>query len=134
MSLLILTQKVDSSDPLLGFFHRWIEEFARYQDSITVICLEEGHHKLPANVRIFSLGKEKHRSRSAYVLMFYKHIWRERKKYDSVFVHMNQEYILATGWLWFASANHRNVEGLNGTPSLPATFLCVRGAARPGGG
>ena len=59
MRLLIVTQKVDREDDLLGFFHQWIIEFAKHCESVTVICLEEGSHRLPSNVRVFSLGKER---------------------------------------------------------------------------
>ena len=55
--LLITTQAVDLDDPVLGFFHRWIEEFAKHCESISVICLKEGRHDLPDNVHVYSLGK-----------------------------------------------------------------------------
>lgn len=29
VKLLIITQKIDINDPILGFFHKWIEEFAK---------------------------------------------------------------------------------------------------------
>ena len=58
MKLLIITQTVDINDQILGFFHRWVEEFAKHCEQITVICLEKGIHDLPQNVRVFSLGKE----------------------------------------------------------------------------
>ena len=109
MKLLILTQKIDRTDPILGFFHRWVEEFAKHCKSVTIICLQEGEHNLPQNVRVLSLGKGKVKSQKSkvkgleklkYVFNFYKHIWRERKNYDTVFVHMNQEYVLLGGLLW----------------------------------
>lgn len=100
MRLLILTQKVDSDDPILGFFHRWIEEFAKHCEQVTVIALGVGKYNLPKNVRVFSLGKERGVSRLGYVLNFYRLIWHERKNYDVVFVHMNQEYVLLGGVLW----------------------------------
>src|SRR3989344_7209303 len=56
-ALLILTQKVDRDDPVLGFFHGWLVEFARRFERITVVCLEEGVHSLPKNVEVLSLGK-----------------------------------------------------------------------------
>lgn len=100
MKLLIFTQKVNKEDPVLGFFHRWLVEFSKKFEKITVICLEEGRHNLPLNVRVLSLGKEKGYSRIHYILHFYTYIWRERKNYDAVFVHMNQEYVLL-GWkIW----------------------------------
>ena len=59
MRLLIVTQKVDRDDDLLGFFHQWICEFAKHCEFVTVICLKKGEYVLPANVRVFSLGKER---------------------------------------------------------------------------
>ena len=100
MRLLIITQKVDKNDPVLSFFHRWIEEFATYYNKITVICLEKGMYDLPKNVKVLSLGKERKRSNVRYIAQFYKYIWQERKNYNSVFVHMNQEYVVLGGLLW----------------------------------
>lgn len=109
MRLLITTQKVDSSDNVLGFFYHWLLEFSRHVESLTVICLEEGVHSLPNNVRVLSLGKKRYKlqttdyklqKRLLYVLNFYKHIWRHKNEYDAVFVHMNPEYVALGGFLW----------------------------------
>jgi glycosyltransferase involved in cell wall biosynthesis len=100
MRLLILTQKVDKNDPILGFFHRWVEEFAKNCEVVIVICLEKGEYHLPENVQVFSLGKERGISRFKYVRNFYKYIIKEKENYDSVFVHMNQEYVILGGLLW----------------------------------
>ncbi|MES2213796.1 MAG: glycosyltransferase [Patescibacteria group bacterium] len=100
MRLLICTQKIDQQDPILGFFHSWVEEFAKLCDQVTVVCLEEGEHHLPRNVRVFSLGKDKGRTRLGYLRNFYKFIWKTRKEYDTVFVHMNPEYVILGGLLW----------------------------------
>src|SRR3989344_4417315 len=102
MRLLVVTQKVDKKDPVLGFFHRWIEEFATRLDFITGICLETGEYSLPKNVKVLSLGKKQNvqsraLDRFVYIFRFYKYIWQERANYDSVFVHMNQEYVIL-GW------------------------------------
>jgi len=108
-NLLIITQKVDQKDSVLGFFHLWIEEFARRFSKITVICLEKGEVDLPENVKVFSLGKEKfliHNSRFIiltklkYIWNFYKFVFKFRHEYDSVFIHMNQEYALLGGIVW----------------------------------
>ena len=100
MKLLITTQTMDERDPVLGFFVRWIEEFAKHVGHIEVICLTEGTYKLPANVCVHSLGKEKGVSRVKYILNFYRYIWRLRHDYDTVFVHMNPEYVVLGGFFW----------------------------------
>ena len=101
MRLLLITQIVDTSDTYLGFFHRWIEHLAHYFESIEVICLYEGTHALPENVRVHSLGKEKGKRRGLmYALRFFKVLWKLRCSYDAVFVHMNEEYVLLGGFVW----------------------------------
>ncbi|MES2059983.1 MAG: glycosyltransferase family 4 protein [Patescibacteria group bacterium] len=101
MKILVLTQKMDRDDPGLGFFHDWIEKFASRFEFITVICLYKGKCELPTNVKVLSLGKEGGESHIKYLYRFYKYIWRERKNYDAVFVHMNQEYVIL-GWkVWW---------------------------------
>lgn len=100
MRLLIVTQIVDTEDSYLGFFVRWIEEFAKHVEQLEVICLKEGKHAFPANVRVYSLGKEAGASRIKYILNFYRYVWRLRHDYDAVFVHMNPEYVVLGGLFW----------------------------------
>lgn len=101
MRLLIVTQAVDREDRFLGFFHAWIDEFAKHAEQVTVICLREGSHSLPDNVMVRSLGKETGSgSKLLYSLRFIRLIWSLRTEYDSVFVHMNEEYLLLGGALW----------------------------------
>ncbi|MBU1612837.1 glycosyltransferase [Patescibacteria group bacterium] len=100
MKLLIITQKVDINDPILGFFHRWLEEFAKQCEKIIVICLEKGEQHLPGNVMVLSLGKEDGENKLKYLWRFYKFIRQERKKYDAVFIHMNQIYVILGCFFW----------------------------------
>jgi glycosyltransferase involved in cell wall biosynthesis len=101
MKLLIVTQTVDTEDSYLGFFTRWIEEFAKYAEQVEVICLTEGKHTLPANVHVHSLGKERGSvSRFTYAQRFLSLIWSLRHDYDTVFVHMNPEYVVLGGVWW----------------------------------
>ncbi len=100
MKLLIVTQKIDRQDPVLGFFHGWVEEFAKKVEKVSVICLEKGEFNFPSNVSVFSLGKEKGHTRLSYIISFYKLIWDLRSEYEIVFVHMNQEYVLLAGDMW----------------------------------
>lgn len=101
MKLLIVTQAVDLDDPILGFFHRWIEEFAKHVEHVEVVCLKEGKHDFPKNVSVHSLGKEKRTASSVvYTIRFLELIWRLRHSYDAVFVHMNPEYVALGGFVW----------------------------------
>lgn len=100
VKLLIVTQKVDMNDGVLGFFHGWISEFARRASSVTVICLFKGNYKLPDNVKVLSLGKEDRQSRITYTARFFQYIVRERNNYDVVFVHMNPIYVVLGGVVW----------------------------------
>ena len=97
MKLLITTQAVDRDDPILGFFHRWIEEFAGQCEQVTVICLREGNHALPANVRVQVLGGG---GKIGRAFTFLRLSWGLRKEYDRVLVHMNPEYIVLAGAFW----------------------------------
>ena len=110
MRLLIITQKIDINDDVLGFMHGWIAEFAKHCDKVTAVCLEKGEYDLPENVKVLSLGKENKLritnyelrilKRIRFVYNFYKYIWKERNNYDKAFVHMNDEYVVLGGLLW----------------------------------
>lgn len=113
MRLLIVTQVVDTQNPVLGFFHGWIAALAARVEQVEVICLYKGVYELPDNVRVHSLGKEalQHATKGrgvgrrvllpfTYAWRFLKLAWRLRTGYDTVFVHMNEEYPLIAGWLW----------------------------------
>ncbi|MEK7596631.1 MAG: glycosyltransferase family 4 protein [Patescibacteria group bacterium] len=100
MRLLFFTQALDTDDPILSVYARWVSEFSRHFEFITVVCLKVGEYSLPKNIRAFSLGKESGESRLKYIWNFYYFIFKERKGDDAVFVHMNQEYILLGGLFW----------------------------------
>ena len=105
MKLLITTQALDSRDSNLGFFHRWVEEFAAHCEKVIVICLREGAHVLPENVTVHSLGKQDTRpsnmmQKLLYAIRFRRYIAKYKNDYDAVFVHMNPEYVLLGGARW----------------------------------
>ena len=88
-SLLIITQRVDSGDQLLGFFVSWIRLFARRFDAVTVICQSAGTYEFPPNVSVVSLGKADGAGKLSQLIRFYCLLWTLRDRYDAVFVHMN---------------------------------------------
>lgn len=100
MRLLICTQKIDRNDPILGFFHLWVEELSKHYEKVSVVCLGKGNFDLPKNVSVYSLGKESGKSRIKYLYNFYRLIFKLRNDYDTVFVHMNPEYVCLGGLVW----------------------------------
>ena len=109
--LLLVTQKINLDDSVLGVYHRWVDELAKKFDHIDVICLYRGRSSLPLNVAIYSLGKERlahtdtHAlarglTRIKYIFRFFNLIWRLRGDYNRVLVHMNPEYMLMAGLIW----------------------------------
>ncbi|OGH72440.1 MAG: hypothetical protein A2921_04100 [Candidatus Magasanikbacteria bacterium RIFCSPLOWO2_01_FULL_43_20b] len=108
MKLLVITQKVNKNDSNLGFFHEWLLRLAGQVEKLTIICLEKGEYNLPDNVQVLSLGKNikyqisniKFICQLKYLFRFYKYIWKFRKEYDAVFVHMNPEYCILGGVFW----------------------------------
>ena len=98
MKLLVFTQALDRNDPVLSAYHRLVAEIARNFDSVTVVCLKKGDFDMPSNVQVLSLGKEEGESRLKYLKRFFRYIFTQ--KYEAVFVHMNQEYVLLGGLYW----------------------------------
>lgn len=100
MKLLIITQKVHRNDPILGFFHRWLQEFAKHCEQVTVIGQLVGEYDLPGNVHVLSLYKEKGLSKFQQILRFWKLIIAHRSEYDAVLVHMTPVWIDLGAPLW----------------------------------
>lgn len=99
--LLIITQKVDQNDQLLGFFIDWLGEFAGRFERVSILCLEKGDFTLPGNAAVYSLGKDKGHGKLKQLFTFYKYCWNLRQEYDVVFVHMNPIWVIL-GWkTWF---------------------------------
>jgi len=100
MKMLIITQAVDKNHPVLGFFHRWIEGFAKHVEHVHVIALQTGEYNLPKNVTVHSLGKENGKGKIQIIFNYYSLPFKLRREYGAVFVHMNPEYIVLAGWWW----------------------------------
>ncbi|MCC6405328.1 MAG: glycosyltransferase family 4 protein [Candidatus Yanofskybacteria bacterium] len=94
-NLLIICQKVDEGDDLLGFFASWIREFAAHTTRVTVIALGVGAADMPANVQVHSLGKERGVPRWKRWWDFVRLLRREVPRHDAVFCHMSPVFALA---------------------------------------
>ena len=90
MRLLLFNLATDATDPVLGFGSVWIRELARHCESIDVISMYRGAVDLPANVRVFSAGREHGWSKARRLAQFYRHLtWLlATRRYDVCFAHM----------------------------------------------
>ncbi len=118
MKVLMITQKVDLDDDLLGFTHTWVRALAERVTHLHVLALSVERHDLPENVTLYSMGKE----RGAGWLRRFSNFTRVvaplvlQQRVNVVFVHMCPIYaILAAPWtklaqvpmvLWFT---HKSV-------------------------
>ncbi len=109
MKLLIVTQKVDTNDQLLGFFVAWIKRFSAKFDSVLVVCLQKGTYDLPANVRVVDLGKDRGLSKVVWVWNFYRTIIGMSDQYDTVLVHMNPIWMVLGGLIWILMGKFRGL-------------------------
>jgi len=115
-NLLIITQKVDANDDLLGFFPAWIGEFARHYEHVSVIALGAGETRLPSNVTVYSLGKERGNSKFFRLITFYKLLFTLVPKSNAIFAHMSPIFAIAAWpftkfWhkrlvLWYLHRSH----------------------------
>jgi glycosyltransferase involved in cell wall biosynthesis len=90
----MITQKVDSTDPLLAFTIDWIRALAARVDRIEVLCLEQHDAILPENVRVWSMGKERSVGRIQELRNFYRVLNSVIRETDVVFSHMVARYAL----------------------------------------
>ncbi len=128
MRVVMLVQKIDAADWLLGFTIPWIRELAARVESVDVITLEQCAADLPANVRVYSLGKERGTSRLQQLITFERTIARLAGLADVIFGHLTPRYTwLAAPFatlhrvpqcLWYT---HRHVG-----PELRMALACVR--------
>ncbi len=95
-NLLIITQKIDEADDLLGFFVDWVREFSKKFEHVYVITLAKGTYDLPNNVSVYSLGKEKNSSTISRILNFYTYLFRLVPCSSGIFAHMSPVFVLAS--------------------------------------
>ena len=90
MRLLLFNLMTDERDPVLGFACGWIRRLAAQCETVDVVTMYRGAYDLPANVRVFSAGRERGLSKAARVANFYRLLWRllTTRRYDACFAHM----------------------------------------------
>jgi glycosyltransferase involved in cell wall biosynthesis len=128
MKLLIVTQTLDSKHSVLGFFVRWVLEFSKQCEQVTVFCLDKGEDVFPSNVEVVPISRTWHGLKIWPLILAYR-VLVYRKKYTHVFAHMNPEYIISAGIIWRLLGKKISLWYAHGTVSLRlkiATAFCHR--------
>ena len=96
MRVLLITQEIDENSALLGVTLTWIRHLAPKVDHVAVLALSVGAANLPANVSLYSMGKERSANKLFLLKNFYRHLWGllRRREVDVVFVHMVPRYAI----------------------------------------
>jgi glycosyltransferase involved in cell wall biosynthesis len=103
MRLLMITQKLDPADPILAFTVTWVRHLAARVAHLHVLCLEAplAASALPANVTVWSMGKDRGVGRAQQLIAFCQTVWRLAPQLDAVFSHMVPRYAyLAAPLVW----------------------------------
>ena len=95
MRILILVQKFDPNDSILGFLYTWFVKIARQIDELYIVTFEQRYTAFPKNTQVYSFGRELgyHKIRQLY--NFNKTISEIllKRKVDLAFVLMCPEYV-----------------------------------------
>ena len=96
MRVLMITQKVDLDDDILGFTHTWVNKLAERVERLYVLALAVGRHSLRDNVELFSMGKERGKGKLERLVNFNRVVARLvlGRKVDAIFIHMCPRYAI----------------------------------------
>ncbi len=97
MRVLIITQKIDENDNILGFFCSWLKKLAKRLDKIYVLALEGREVNLAENINLYYLNKENGNTGLIRRFLKFNQVLANlclSKKIDIVFAHMCPEYAI----------------------------------------
>ena len=88
LKLLMIVQILDSNDSVFGFLNDWILELNKNVKNLYIVTLFKGTCNLNGDIEVFSLGKEKKKSKFRYILNLYRIVipLARKKKINGIFV------------------------------------------------
>jgi len=112
MRLLIVTNKYDASDDLLGFLPGWIRALTTHGAHVTVITQFGADRPATPGVRTVVIPKRAYPNPLVRVMKFWRILWSMRREYDRVLFIMNPMWVIAASpvtlplrkpmFLWYA--------------------------------
>lgn len=101
LNVLWFNLAVDEEHPTQGFAVNWIRTAAGHPrvDRIYVVTMRRGSYRLPANVHVYSVGKEKGYSEPRRALEFYRILTSilSKERVDAAFCHMIPIFAVLSG-------------------------------------
>jgi len=92
--LVFITQAYTPAETILGVTHDWVRALAARCAGVDVLALQGSQEGAPANVRVYSLGKERGFGRGAQAASFYRALACVLPKAGAVLAHMVPRYAL----------------------------------------
>ena len=112
MKLLIVTNKYDAGDDLLGFLPGRVEALAMRGVHVTIITQSAGSHRISRDIRVIEIPKRRYPSPLTRSVKFWWALWRTRRAYDRILFIMNPAWVIAAApvtlplrkpmFLWYA--------------------------------
>lgn len=96
MKLLIYTPSVDAKNSIFGFMVNWLNEFRKQTDGLVVLSREVVVDGLAPDVTAYAVGFPWFKR----IINIWKYAYRERDKYDTVFIHMTPQVAIVGCVLW----------------------------------
>lgn len=95
LKLLMITQRVDPEDSVVGFAYVWINELRKHLKKVIVLCLKRSERVAIEGVEIYEI-KKRGGGRVAVFLNFVKYCWRAvfNEKVNGILVHQCPIYVL----------------------------------------
>jgi glycosyltransferase involved in cell wall biosynthesis len=92
MRPLMIVQLIDEYDWLRGFIVPWVRALAERVEHLHVLTLEQREARLPDNVTVYSMGKERRHRRVPELIAFHRTLNRLAPHVDVIFSHMTPRY------------------------------------------
>lgn len=94
MNLLMITQRIDLDDSMLGFAHMWASKLAERIDKLYILTLWLGRYHLAPNVEVYSMKKELGAKKLGKFINFNKVVSNLvlHHKIDGIFIHQCEIY------------------------------------------
>ncbi len=87
---MVITQEMDESGGVMGFFVPWVRELSKHFDEVEVLFFKGGGARVPSNVKLMEIKGNKLKK----TLELNREIL--KSKPDRIFIHMCPEFVLAS--------------------------------------